>query len=98
MSSLARIAAMSILLFAVGVGLGLVDAGTVDAQPGNGGQRLTPRPGAQLVLEIDRPASEGGPVRSAATARGRWCSTAALRRDHAGGGPRARALGAGMTY
>jgi hypothetical protein len=65
MSSLARIAAMSILLFAVGVGLGLVDAGTVDAQPGNGGQRLTPRPGAQLVLEIDRPASEGGPVRSA---------------------------------
>jgi hypothetical protein len=65
MSSLARIAAMSILLFAVGVGLGLVDAGTVDAQPGNGGQRLTPRPGAQLVLEIDRPASERGPVRSA---------------------------------
>jgi hypothetical protein len=65
MSSLARIAAMSILLFAVGVGLGLVEAGTADAQPGNSGQRLTPRPGAQLVLEIDRPASERGPVRSA---------------------------------
>ena len=65
MSSLARIAAMSTLLFAVGIGLGLVDAGTADAQPGNGGQSLTPRPGAQLVLEIDRPASQRGPVRSA---------------------------------
>lgn len=65
MSSLARVIALSTLLFAVCVGLGLVDGGTADAQPDSSGQRLTPPPGAQLVLEIGQPAPERGPVRSA---------------------------------
>lgn len=80
MSSLARIAALSTLLFAVGVGLGVGGAGTADAQPGNDGQWLTHSPGAQLALdlspivndhrpqtaemEIGRTTPKRGPVRS----------------------------------
>jgi len=61
---LTRIAALSTLLFAVGGGSGLVDAGTAHAQPGNGAKTLAPPPEAQLVLEIDRLALERHPVRS----------------------------------
>jgi hypothetical protein len=80
MSSLARIAALRTILFAVGMGLGLVDAGTTDAQQVNDGQRLTHSPGVQSALdqlpivtdprrqtaemEIGRPAPEPGPARS----------------------------------
>ena len=63
MSSLTRVAALSTLLFAVGGGWGLVDAGTAHAQPGQGAQTLAPPPETQLVLEIDRPAPERHPVR-----------------------------------
>ena len=52
MSLLTRTAALSTLLFSVGVGLGPGGAGAADAQPGNGGQGLTHSPGAQLALDL----------------------------------------------
>lgn len=81
MSLLARIVALRTILFAVSVGVGLLDAGTTDAQQVNGGRRLTHSPGAQSALdlspivtdhrrqtaemEIGRPVSERRPARSA---------------------------------
>ena len=51
MSLLARIAALSTLSFAVGMGLALGGASTTDAQQVNGGQSRTHSPGVRSALD-----------------------------------------------